>query len=160
MKISLIVAISKNYIIGDKGFMPWNIPGELSRFRDLTTNNTIIMGRKTFESIGGTPLPNRRNIVISRTKDVTCDNCITVKSLQEALELCRDEEEVFIGGGGEIYRQCLPIAHRIYLTIIDKDFNGDVSFPKIDEDVFKKVYEERVEGEISYTYYTLDRIKE
>ncbi len=160
MKISLIVAISKNYIIGDKGFMPWNIPGELNRFRDLTTNNTIIMGRKTFESIGGTPLPNRRNIVISKTKDVTCDNCITVRSLEEALDLCKDENEVFIGGGGEVYTQCLPIADKIYLTIIDKYFEGDVSFPKIDLNQFKQTYEERIEGDIPYTYYTLERIVE
>lgn len=155
--ISIIVAVSKNYVIGNKGVIPWRIKGEQSRFKQLTTGNTIIMGRKTFEEIGK-PLPNRKTILISRTKRIDEDNCVTVKSLAEALELVKNENEVFIAGGGQVYRDAMPYTDRIYITVIDRDFEGDVYFPQIPEKEFKKTFEERVEGEIPYTYYTYDRI--
>ena len=156
--ISIIVAVAKNNVIGNKGTMPWKIKGEQRRFKELTTGHTIIVGRKTFE-VEGKPLPNRKTIVISKTKNIECENCVTVKSLKEALELAKDEKEIFIAGGGEIYRQVLPMTDRIYLTIIDKVIEGDVYFPEINEDEFVKTYEERIEGEIPYTYYTYERRK-
>ena len=156
--ISIIVAVAKNNVIGNKGTMPWKIKGEQRRFKELTTGHTIIVGRKTFE-VEGKPLPNRKTIIISKTKNIECENCVTVKSLKEALELAKDEKEIFIAGGGEIYRQVLPMTDRIYLTIIDKVIEGDVYFPEINEDEFVKTYEERIEGEIPYTYYTYERRK-
>lgn len=156
--ISIIVAVTKNNVIGNNGIMPWKIKGEQRRFRELTTGHTIIVGRKTFQA-EGKPLPNRKTIIISKTKNIECENCVTVKSLKEALELAKDEKEIFIAGGGEIYRQVLPMTDRIYLTIIDKVIEGDVYFPKINEDEFVKTYEERIEGEIPYTYYTYERRK-
>lgn len=156
--ISIIVAVTKNNVIGNNGIMPWKIKGEQRRFRELTTGHTIIVGRKTFQA-EGKPLPNRKTIIISKTKNIECENCVTVKSLKEALELAKDEKEIFIAGGGEIYRQVLPMTDRIYLTIIDKVIEGDVYFPKINEDEFVKAYEERIEGEIPYTYYTYERRK-
>lgn len=156
--ISIIVAVTKNNVIGNNGIMPWKIKGEQRRFKELTTGHTIIVGRKTFQA-EGKPLPNRKTIIISKTKNIECENCVTVKSLKEALELAKDEKEIFIAGGGEIYRQVLPMTDRIYLTIIDKVIEGDVYFPEINEDKFVKTYEERIEGEIPYTYYTYERRK-
>ena len=156
--ISIIVAVAKNNVIGNKGIMPWKIEGEQRRFKELTTGHTIIVGRKTFQA-EGKPLPNRKTIIISKTKNIKCENCVTGKSLKEALELAKDEKEIFIAGGGEIYRQVLPMTDRIYLTIIDKVIEGDVYFPQINEDEFVKTYEERIEGEIPYTYYTYERRK-
>jgi dihydrofolate reductase/dihydrofolate reductase (trimethoprim resistance protein) len=100
--ISIIVAISKNYIIGNNGIIPWKVKGEQLRFRELTLGKTIIMGRKSYEEIGR-PLPDRKTIVISGTKKYTAENCISVSSLKEAFELVNDEEEIFIAGGGRVY---------------------------------------------------------
>lgn len=157
--ISIIVAVAKNNVIGNNGIMPWKIKGEQIRFKELTTGHTIIIGRKTFEA-EGKPLPNRRTIVVSTTKNIEGKNCVTVKSLEEALELAKDEKEIFIAGGGEIYRQVLPMTDKVYLTIIDKVIEGDVYFPKVNEVEFVKTHEERIEGEIPYTYYTYERKKD
>lgn len=154
--ISIIVAVTKNNVIGNKGIMPWNIKGEQRRFKDLTTGHTIIVGRKTYEA-EGKPLPNRKTIVVSTTKNIECENCITAKSFKEALELAKSEKEIFIAGGGEIYRQALPMTDRIYITIIDKVIDGDVYFPEINKEEFVKTYEETIESEIPYTYYTYER---
>jgi dihydrofolate reductase/dihydrofolate reductase (trimethoprim resistance protein) len=154
--ISMIVAVSKNNIIGNNGIIPWNIKGEQRRFKELTIGKTIIMGRKTYQEIGR-PLPNRKTIVISSTGNIIEENCSTVRSLTEAFALAKGEEEIFIAGGGQVYQEAFPYSDRIYLTIIDKYIDGDVSFPEIDEAIFVKTYEERVEGEIPYTYYTYKR---
>ncbi|PAB56221.1 dihydrofolate reductase [Anaeromicrobium sediminis] len=154
--ITLIAAMAENHVIGKEGIMPWTIPSELKRFKELTLNNTIIMGRKTYESIGK-PLPNRKTIVISKTKDVSCENCTTVESLEEALNMVKDEEEVFIAGGGEIYKQSLPYADKIHLTIIHKNFEGDTYFPKFNNQDFCTTYKKRIEEKIPYTYYTFER---
>jgi len=156
MTISIIVAVSKNGVIGNKGRIPWNIEGEKKRFKDLTTGNTIIIGRKSFEEMGK-PLPNRKSIVISRTKSFAFENCITVTSLKEALRLTGEEKEVFIAGGGEIYQEVLPITNKIYLTVIEENFKGDVYFPKIDEENFEKIFEEKIQANITYTNYTYVR---
>lgn len=157
MTISLIVAVSKNNVIGNKGVIPWKIPGEQLRFKKLTSGKTIIMGRKSYEEIGK-PLPNRKTILVSRTKNIVAENCITVKSLEEAFEIVKNEEEIFIAGGGQIYKDTFKYADKIYLTVIDKLVEGDVYFPDINEEEFKKTYEEKIEGPISYTYYTFERI--
>ncbi|MDF2539754.1 MAG: dihydrofolate reductase [Herbinix sp.] len=156
--ISLIAAVATNYIIGNKGIIPWKIKGEQKRFKELTMGKTIIMGRKTYQEIGR-PLPNRKTIVISNTETITAENCITVKTLEEALSLAKEEEEIFIAGGGQVYKDALPYADRIYLTIIDKSIDGDVYFPSFDNDTFIQTYEERIDGEIPFTYYTYERIR-
>jgi dihydrofolate reductase/dihydrofolate reductase (trimethoprim resistance protein) len=158
MVVSLIVAVSKNNVIGNNGTIPWKIKGEQERFKKLTTGKTIIMGRKTFHSIGR-PLPNRKTIVISNTENIVYDNCITVNSLSKAFDSIKNDEEVFVAGGGQIYKEAMPYADKIYITIIDRKIDGDVYFPKINEQDFEKTYEEKVEAEIPYTYYTYQKIK-
>lgn len=155
MIISIIVAVSKNGYIGNNGSIPWKIKGEQLRFKELTTNKIIIMGRKSFEEIGN-PLPNRRTIVVSRTKIFSFENCITVKNFDEALHRAKDEDEVFIAGGGEIYNLALQFTDRIYLTEVDLEIDGDTRFC-FDETKFYKTYEKKYDGKIPFTYYTFER---
>lgn len=157
--ISLIAAVSKNNVIGNKGLIPWHIKGEQKRFKELTTGRTIIMGRKSFEEIGK-PLPNRKTVLISSTKRIEAKDCITAASLKEALKAAEGEDEIFIAGGGRVYEEAMLYADKIYLTVIDLVTEGDTFFPDFDKSVFAKVYEERIEGEIPYTYYTYERIKQ
>jgi dihydrofolate reductase/dihydrofolate reductase (trimethoprim resistance protein) len=154
--ISLIVAVAKNNVIGNNGAIPWKIKGEQKRFKELTTGKTIIMGRKSFEEIGK-PLPNRKTILISNTQHIEVENCVTVKSLLEAFALSKYESEIFVAGGGQVYKEAFPYADRIYITVIDKMVDGNVYFPEICEDDFIKTYEERIDGEIPYTYFTYER---
>ena len=126
--ISIIVATSKNRVIGNNNSLIWKLPADLKRFKQITTGNTIVMGRKTYESIGK-PLPNRRNIIITRDTNYLVDNCEIVNSLEEALMLCNND--CFIIGGGEIYKQSIDIADKIYLTLVQEDFEGDTYFPEI-----------------------------
>ena len=120
--------MSKNRVIGDSNTLIWHLPEDLKRFKQLTTGNAIVMGRKTYESIGG-PLPNRRNIIITRNSDYSVDGCEVVNSLEEAFLLTGDD--CFVIGGGEIYKQALDKSDRIYLTLIDKEYDGDTQFPEI-----------------------------
>ncbi|MEK4512010.1 dihydrofolate reductase [Paenibacillus anaericanus] len=156
MIISLIAAISKNKVIGMDEVIPWSIPGEQIRFKDLTLGKSIIMGRKTYESIGK-PLPNRRTIIVSRNPELLVDNCLTVRSLDEAFRLLKEEEEIFIAGGGEIYKEALPQANKIYLTVIDKEIEGNIYFPEFNKEDYITTYEKRNDGEMPYTYYTYER---
>ena len=126
--IKIIVAMSKNRVIGDSNTLIWHLPEDLKRFKELTTNNTIVMGRKTYESIGK-PLPNRRSIIITRDPDYYVEGCEVVNSLEEALLL--SNSNCFIIGGGEIYRQSINVADKIYLTLIYNEFEGDTLFPEI-----------------------------
>ena len=120
--------MSKNRVIGDSNTLIWHLPEDLKRFKQLTTGNAIVMGRKTYESIGR-PLPNRRNIIITRNSDYLVDGCEVVNSLEEAFLLTGDD--CFVIGGGEIYKQALSKADQIYLTLIDKEYYGDTQFPEI-----------------------------
>ena len=126
--IKIIVATSKNRVIGDSNSLIWHLPADLKRFKEITTGNTIVMGRKTFESIGR-PLPNRRNIIITRDITYNVEGCEVVNSLEEALMICNNN--CFIIGGGEIYSQTISIADQIYLTQVHEDFDGDTTFPEI-----------------------------
>ena len=126
--ISLIVAHDKNRVIGYENKMPWHLPGDLQYFKEMTMGKPIIMGRKTFESIGR-PLPGRRNIVITRNKQYHSDGIEIVSSLDEALMLTKNDEEVMIIGGEQIFRLALPLANRLYITQINAEFNGDTFFP-------------------------------
>src|SRR6201996_8027739 len=129
MIVSAIVAIAENQAIGKNNQLLWHMPNDLKHFKDVTSGRTIIMGRKTFDSVGK-PLPKRRNIVVTR-QDITIPGCEVVKSVEDALALCEGEDEVFIGGGAEIYRQAMPLTNRIDLTIIHKSFDADTFFPEI-----------------------------
>ncbi|BCJ94546.1 dihydrofolate reductase [Anaerocolumna cellulosilytica] len=156
--ISAIAAMSKNRVLGMNGKIPWHIKGEQSRFRELTTGKTIIMGRRSYDEIGR-PLPDRKTILISSKLNIQDNNCVTVSSLIEALRLTKHEEEVFISGGGQVYEEALPFLDRIYLTVIDKEYDGDIYFPVFDTNIYRKIYEHRIEGEIPYTYYTYEKYR-
>ena len=153
--ISLIVAYSKNRVIGSNGKIPWKIEGEQGRFRELTTGNTVIMGRKTFEEIGR-PLPNRKTIVVSTTKNFDTENCKTARSLKEAIELA-GQEDIFISGGQKLYEEALPLVEKMYITEVELDCPGDVFFPIFDESLFYKKIDARHDGKIPYTYVTYIR---
>tara|TARA_Y100000816_G_scaffold284578_1_gene263047 strand:+ start:7873 stop:8364 length:492 start_codon:yes stop_codon:yes gene_type:complete len=133
MSIKLICAISKNNVIGKENNLPWNIGEDLKRFKELTSNNIIVMGRKTYESIGR-PLPNRRNIVLSNNTDLNIENVEVVNSSQKVLDLYKKnigEEDLYIIGGTYIYDLFLENCEYLYITFIDKEFEGDAYFPKI-----------------------------
>lgn len=153
--IALIAAYAKNMVIGNNGRIPWNIQGEQKRFKELTTGNVVIMGRRTFEEIGK-PLPNRTTIVVSSTKEFTAENCFTVKSLQEAINLAGNRD-IYISGGARLYEESLPIVEKMYITEIDKVFEGDTYFPKFNAEEFVKSVDKKFEGEIPYTYVTYTR---
>lgn len=137
--ISIIVATSKNRVIGNNNSLIWKLPADLKRFKQITTGNTVVMGRKTYESIGK-PLPNRRNIIITRDTNYLVDNCEIVNSIEEALMLCNND--CFIIGGGEIYKQSIDIADKIYLTLVQEDFEGDTYFPEIGKEWTKVIRED------------------
>lgn len=158
--IKIIVATSRNRVIGNDNTLIWHLPADLKNFKRLTTGSAIIMGRKTYESIGK-PLPYRRNIIITRDKNYKVDNCEIVNSLEEALLICF--ENCFIIGGGEIYKQVLPIADEIYLTLIDEDFEGDTYFPEIKEEewfeVSKEYFEPDEKNKHKYSFIKYERYK-
>ncbi len=137
MKISIIVAVSRNGVIGKEGKIPWKLPGDLAYFKDLTTGHAIAMGRKTFESLRR-PLPDRQNIVITKQKHYLAPGCTMADSLEDAIQKAKGEE-VFIIGGGEVYREALPLAHKIYLTLVNHDFEGDTFFFPLDPNVWRLV---------------------
>ncbi len=129
MKISMIAAMAKDRVIGNDNAMPWHLPADFAWFKQHTLNKPVIMGRKTFESIGK-PLPNRRNIVVSRQTHSSTESLEYVESIEQALALINGVEEVMIIGGGTIYQACLPYASRLYLTFIDANIEGDTRFPE------------------------------
>ena len=156
MIISLIAAVGKNNVIGADNKLPWKLSADLKRFRQITSGKPVIMGRKTFESIGR-PLPNRINIIITRDKYYKADSCIVVHSAEEALNAAKENEEIMVIGGEQIFKEFLPKAGRMYLTIIDKKFEGDAYFPEYDGKEWKEfLREEHEEGGIKYAFVNLD----
>lgn len=133
--LSIIVAVAENGVIGDKNTLLWHISEDLKHFKALTTGHPVLMGRKTYESIGR-PLPNRTNVVITH-QAVEIPGCRVVHSLDEALALFGPDEELFVIGGGEIYAQALPRAERLYLTRVFHHYEGDTRFPAWDEDEWR-----------------------
>ena len=147
--ISIIVAVAKGGAIGKEGKMPWKIPGEQRQFKDLTTGHVVVMGRTSYEEIGH-PLPNRTNIVVSKTKVFSGENLYTVKSLKEAIERA-GQEEIFIAGGAELFQEALPLANKIYMTYVDMEVpDADRFFPIFHEEEYKRAEIEKVGGETSY----------
>lgn len=140
--ISMIVATDRNGLIGKDNDMPWRLPEDLSYFKKITTGSTVVMGRNTFESIGK-PLPNRENIILTRNSDYRVEGCRTISSIEALKGMAEKEEEIFVIGGANIYKQALPFTETLYLTYIDEVFEGDTYFPEIDENDWKMVSEEK-----------------
>ncbi len=143
MIISIISAIAQNGAIGSKNSLPWYLPADLKHFKNTTLNKSIVMGLNTFKSIGERPLPNRKNIVLCNDENYKIpEGCFLAKSIDQVLEMTKDEPEVMICGGASIYQQFLPLTQRLYLTYIHHDFDGDIFFPKFNLDDWKQVSRE------------------
>ena len=162
-KISIVVAIGEDRAIGKSNELLWSIPDDLKRFKSLTSGHPVIMGRKTWESIPEKfrPLPSRTNIVITRDSSYNAPGAVLAQSFPEALSLARDAEgsdEIFAIGGQQVYECALPFAHRLYLTLIDDRKEGDVFFPRYEEEFSKEIArEERVHEGLHYTWLDLER---
>jgi len=137
--ITIIAAIANNHVLGKNNQLIWHLPADLKRFKLTTTGHTVIMGRKTFESLGNKPLPNRTNIIISANKSFKAKNCVLAHSLQEAIFLAKADENSFILGGANIYQQALAFADVLDLTFVHHNFDGDVFFPEIDKAIWKEM---------------------
>ena len=145
--LSIIAAVSRNGVIGKDGMIPWNIPEDLAFFKKLTAGTTVVMGRKTFESIGR-PLPGRENIIISSTKRFYGDNCTTAENFDDALKKSRGKD-IFVCGGYSVYKEALRYAERLYITEIEASFDGDTFFPYFD----KSLYTRTISSEHRNQYY-------
>lgn len=156
--ISLIFAMDKNRLIGKENRLPWKLPADMAYFREVTTGHTVIMGRKTFEAIGKA-LPGRRNIVITREKAYFAPGCEVLGSVEEVLKNVKDE--AFVIGGAEIYKAFLPYCKRLYITLIDAEFEGDTYFPEIDYKdwllVKKDVFESGGENPYNYGFMVYEK---
>lgn len=160
--LSIIVAVARNNVIGKEGKLIWHLPEDLKRFKMLTTGHTIIMGRKTFESLGRV-LPNRKHVVISHNQEIIEEN-ENVEIMNDIVLLKKyieSPDECFIIGGAQIYQMTLPFANKLYITKIDEDFDGDTFFPKVSESMWKEVEREKgltdEENPFDYEYITYVR---
>ncbi|HHX8578050.1 TPA: type 3 dihydrofolate reductase [Vibrio diabolicus] len=150
MIISMIAAMTDNRIIGKDNQMPWHLPADFAWFKRCTMGKPVVMGRKTYESIGR-PLPGRLNIVISRDETLKIEGVTTVTSIEQALEVAGDVEEVMIIGGGAIYAACLPMANKLYVTHIEAAIDGDTQFPDWGDE-FKETYSETYQADEKNAY--------
>jgi dihydrofolate reductase len=162
--ISAIAAMAENRVIGKNNQLPWHLPADLTHFKTITTGNCILMGRKTYESIGK-PLPNRTNIILTQQPEFAAPGCIVVNSFEEALthSLAEKNKELIIIGGAQIYTQLLPQIERIYLTIIHHLFDGDVFFPELDtrewHEAARETHRADEKNKYAYSFTRLERIK-
>lgn len=139
--ITIIAAIARNNALGKNNKLIWHLPADLKRFKNITNGHHIIMGRKTFESLGK-PLPNRTTIIITRNKNYKVKDCIVVNSLKEALEKANADENPYILGGAEIYKQAMNLADQLDVTLIHQEFQADAFFPEIDKSIWKESFRE------------------
>ena len=160
MKISLIVAMASNRVIGLNGQMPWHLSADLRRFKQVTMGSPIMMGRKTFDAIGR-PLPGRDNLIISRSPDYQQPDCRVFTEIQSALRAAENSSELFVIGGATLYEALLPVADYLYLTLIDKVFVGDTCFPDIDyaewREISKEVIDDDESVDFSYSFVKLEK---
>lgn len=161
--ISHIAAVSKNRVIGSNGDLPWKISEDLKYFKARTLNKSIIMGRKTFDSLGK-PLPERRNIVVTRDKEWARPGVTVFHNVLEAIRDCQKQnhdfgDEIMIVGGAEIYKQTLFLAQRLYLTLIDIEVEGDAHYPEWEDEFELKEKVDRTDGKIKYSFCLFERIK-
>lgn len=148
----LIAAISENYVLGKDNKLLWRLPKDFGRFKELTTGNPIIMGRKTFESLPKL-LPNRTHIVITRQTNYKPEGVLIAHNLENALKICPQSSDIYIIGGGEIYKQAMPFADKIELTLVHHDFEGDTFFPEIEESQWEIIYSEIQQPDEKHAYY-------
>lgn len=157
MILSIIVAFDERRLIGRDNGLPWHLPADLKYFKSITIGHSMIMGRKTFASIGK-PLPGRRSVVITRTKGYAPEGITVVHSLDEALLNCSGEEEVFVIGGAQIFEQAMPLASKLYITQIHHVFEGDIFFPEIPEEHWELISKEDHEADVknpwAYSFLT------
>jgi dihydrofolate reductase len=160
MKLSAIVAIAANRVMGVNNQLPWRLPADLARFKRLTMGHTLVMGRKTHESIGR-PLPGRTTIVVTRQRDYAPEGVKVAHSVDEALALAQGDTEVFIAGGAELFAQTLDRWDRLYLTLIERDIPGDTRFPEVDLSTWKLIEQEphpaATPDALPYSFLTYER---
>lgn len=155
--IAIVAAYAHNRVIGRDGKIPWDLPNEKHRFRDLTTGQAVVMGRRTYAEIGR-PLPDRRNIILSRDPDFHAPGCLRAGSLAEAVSLAETEGlDLYVSGGANVYREALPLAGRLYITEIDCQIEGDTFFPHFDETLYTREIVRHCPGSIPYTFLTYTR---
>lgn len=157
MEIILIAAMAANRVIGRDNIIPWDIPGEQKRFKETTMGHPMIMGRKTYQSIGR-PLPGRRNIVVTRNRNFKADGCEVVHSLEQGLADCREEQKVFIIGGEQLYCAGLSHADTLILTVLDREIEGDAFFPEFSCPPFELVRTEKISLPVPYSIQTYQRL--
>lgn len=157
--LSLIVAVARNSVIGVNNALPWHLPEDLKRFRAITTGHHIIMGRKTYESINRL-LPGRTTVVVTRDANYKVPGALTANSLQQAIDLCSEDDEVFLIGGAELYRDGVLLADKLYITEIDAEFTGDAFFPKIDQNRWQEIFREQGVSEkgLKFSYVTYEKV--
>ena len=160
--VNIIVAIAQNGTIGDKNSLLWHIKEDMRFFRTTTSGHAVIMGRKTFESLGSKPLPKRSNIVITRS-DTKFEGALTAHSLEEAIAMAEGDDEIFIMGGAQIYAIAMDVADRMYITHVERDYEGDTSYPAIDFTKWKlssvERHERGEEYEYPFEFRIYDRVK-
>ena len=149
--ITIIAAVANNNALGKDNQLIWHLPADLKRFKQVTLGHHIIMGRKTFESLGK-PLPRRTNIIITRNKNYTQEGCIVVNSLNQAIEAAKSDENPYILGGAEIYKQAIEIADKLDLTLVDQSFDADAFFPEIDTNVWQQTSREDYKADEKNNY--------
>ncbi|MEA3469515.1 MAG: dihydrofolate reductase [Thermodesulfobacteriota bacterium] len=156
MELILIAAMAKNRVIGKNNKIPWHIPEEMRHFKESTMGHAVIMGRKTFESLG-TPLPGRLNVVLSRDSNIHCPGFLPAGSLQKGLDCCQGQEKIFIIGGQDLFRESMQLADTILLSILDRDYEGDTLFPHIPTEQFQLISEKRMGDSQPFTLFTYQR---
>ena len=163
MRLSLIAAMADNRVIGRDNKLPWRLSADLKHFKALTLGKPVLMGRRTFDSIGR-PLPGRHNIVITRDPDYRAEGCSVVHSLEEALQAASDSDEIMVIGGAQLYEQLLARADRLYLTLVHAEVEGDARFPEFDSGEWQEASREDFhaddKNEFDYSFVVLDRVKE
>lgn len=158
-KLSIIAAVAQNGAIGKDNDLLWHISDDLKRFKQLTLEHTVMMGKSTYDSLPVHPFPKRRNIVITRQKDLLLEGCEMAHSIDEAIALCKPNEETFVVGGSSIYKQMMPVVDKLYITWVYKDFDADCFFPEIDHEQFvqtsvsERMYDEKSGLEFAYCEY-------
>ncbi|KAF3977250.1 MAG: dihydrofolate reductase [Methylococcales symbiont of Iophon sp. n. MRB-2018] len=160
MKLSIIVAMASNRAIGLNNKIPWHLSADLKKFKAITMGSPILMGRKTYASIGR-PLPGRTNIIISRNPDYQVERCVVFNTVDKAIEFCQQYDEIFVIGGATLYQLILPKADLLYLTQINKRFDADTYFPDFNKEEWNEIAREEIEEDesvdFSYSFITLER---
>ena len=165
MEIAIIAAVAKNGVIGNRGNLPWYLPDDLKRFKELTMGYAVIMGRNTYESIVrriGKPLPRRKNIVLTSQDKESTGEVVYFKSMNAAIDYARGQyERAFVIGGQRVFEEAIDIADRLELTLIDRDFEGDIYFPNIDYEKWSEVKrsDRMIYGDMSFSFVTYERRK-